>query len=275
MAQAVRSGLFRWSMRTAMAALCIAPCFAQIGSPESAARVVQLTGQVSVLRDNSPWALHVGDLVNTRQMIKTGADGFAILEISDGSRFEVFPNSQVVFRENPGNWKDLLDLVLGRVKVHIQKLGGRPNPTSVHTPTAVISVRGTVFDVSMEDTDTTLVAVEEGQVAVRHRLQPQSEPKLLNAGDYIRVYRNQPLATKSVDKGAAIQRGLRAAADVFYSIIYRPSGSGGGTTVPRGGGGGGSAPLPGDTGGTPPPPPPPPPPPTDGGATPPPPPPGA
>src|SRR5687767_13000288 len=108
MAQAVRPAVVRWSIRTAMAALCLAPGFAQIGTPESAARVVELTGQVSVLRDNSPWALHVGDLVQIRQMIKTGADGFAILQIGDGSRFEVFPNSQVIFRENPGNWKDLL-----------------------------------------------------------------------------------------------------------------------------------------------------------------------
>lgn len=272
MLRAVRSSYGKWPFRAALAAVCLVPCYSQIGSPESAARVVEMTGQVSVIRDNSPWALHTGDLVHVRQMIKTGPDGFAVLEISDGSKFEVFPNSQVIFRENPGNWRDLLDLVLGRVKLHVQKLGGRPNPTSIHTPTAVISVRGTVFDVSMEDGDTTLVAVEEGQVAVRHRLQPQSEPKLLNAGEYIRVYRNQPLASKSVDKGAVVQRGLRAAADVFYTIIYRAPGSGGGATpVPTGGGG---RPLPGDTGGNPPPPPPPPPPPADGGATPPPPPPG-
>lgn len=266
MVRALRSGAMKWSTRTALVLVSLAPCFAQIGSPESAARVLQLTGQVSIIRDNVPWALHPGDLVQVRQMIKTGADGFAVLEVADGSTFEVFPNSHVVFRENPGNWKDLLDLVLGRVKLHIQKLGGRPNPTSVHTPTAVISVRGTVFDVSMEDGDTTLVSVEEGQVAVRHRLQPQAEPKLVNAGEYIRVYRNQPLANKSVDKGAAMQRGLRALADVFYTILYRSPGSTGGRAPVPGGGG---TPQPGDTGSTPPPPP------ADGGATPPPPPPGA
>jgi hypothetical protein len=253
-----------------MLVACLAPCFGQIGSPESAARVLQLTGQVSILRDNNEWALHTGDLVNVRQMIKTGSDGFAVLQVSDGSTFEVFPNSQVIFRENPGNWRDLLDLVLGRVRLQIQKLGGRPNPTSVHTPTAVISVRGTVFDVAIEDADTTLVAVEEGQVAVRHRLQPQSEPKLVNAGEYIRVYRNQPLANRSIDKGAAVKKGLQVLADAFYSVIYRSPRSSGGVPAP---GGGGGTPLPGDTGSTPPPPPPPPPPAGDAGSTPPPPPP--
>ena len=56
----------------------------------------------------------------------------------------------------------------GRVKVHIQKLGGQPNNNRVTTPTAVISVRGTIFDVSVEDGESTLVAVEEGLVEVRH-----------------------------------------------------------------------------------------------------------
>ncbi len=41
-----------------------------------AAKVVTLNGQVSILRDNSPWALNVGDSVQPRQIIVTGPDGF-------------------------------------------------------------------------------------------------------------------------------------------------------------------------------------------------------
>ena len=59
--------------------------------------------------------------------------------------FEVYPNSNVTFRNNPGNWRDLLDVWVGKIKVHIQKLGGQPNPNTVHTPSAIISVRGTDF----------------------------------------------------------------------------------------------------------------------------------
>ena len=44
-----------------------------------AAKVVTLNGQVSILRDNSPWALNVGDSVQPRQIIVTGADGYAQL----------------------------------------------------------------------------------------------------------------------------------------------------------------------------------------------------
>ena len=80
--------------------------------PTSRRRSRNLTGQVSVLKDSTPWALQVGSVVQVRQVILTGADGFAIFQVSDGSTFEVYPNSRVVFRANPSNLKDLLDLVL-------------------------------------------------------------------------------------------------------------------------------------------------------------------
>ena len=82
-------------------------CSAQIMplSAEGAAKVVSLDGQVSVLRDTTPWALNVGDEVQIRQVIITGPDGFAKFQVSDGSTFEVYPNSNIVFRKNPGNTK--------------------------------------------------------------------------------------------------------------------------------------------------------------------------
>ena len=132
-------------------AASLAVCPAQIlpTSPDAAAKVMSMTGQVSVLRGSEPWALSIGDSVQARQVIVTGPDGFAQFQVSDGSTFEVYPNSNVVFRKNPPNWRDLLDVLVGRVKIHIQKFGGQPNPNRILTPTAVISVRGTTFDVSV------------------------------------------------------------------------------------------------------------------------------
>jgi hypothetical protein len=219
-----------------LSAVCIgcAPIYAEDG----AAKVVTLNGQVSVLRDSSPWALNVGDAVQPRQIIITGPDGFAVFQVSDGSTFEVFPNARVIFRENAGSWRDLLDILLGRVKVHIQKLGGQPNYNRVRTPTAVISVRGTVFDVAIEDEDdTTLVSVEEGQVGVQHLLKPGPE-RILSEGESIRVFRNQPLAANDVDKSNLIQGMLRQAERALYEIVYHmpPGGAGGvGTCLPGAG----------------------------------------
>jgi hypothetical protein len=231
-----------WLLMAALGVVCPAQSISS-SPPDSTAKVLQLTGQVSVLKDNYPWALQVGSTIMMKQMIVTGSDGFAVLQVSDGSTFEVYPNSRVVFRSNPSNWKDMLELYLGRIKVHIQKLGGEPNHNRVRTPTAIISVRGTIFDVSMEDEESTLVSVEEGQVAVRHAFLPPMDEKLVNPGEFIRVYKNQPIAEKRVDKGSVIQGGLRAAAEALYRIVYRNpvggAGTGGGSTVP--------APRPGDT----------------------------
>jgi hypothetical protein len=212
-------------------------------SPEAAAQVISLTGQVSVLRDSEPWALNVGSWVQIQQVIVTGPDGFAKFQVSDGSVFEVYPNSNVVFRKNPGNLRDLLDLLVGRVKIHIQKWGGQPNPNRIMTPTAVISVRGTTFDVSVnDDDDTTIVTVEEGTVDVRHALKPGA-PKIVNAGESIHVYRDQPLAQSLIDKGALARRILHSVADAINTTITQA----GRTSTGPGGPGTHAPPLSGET----------------------------
>src|SRR5574340_501026 len=249
-------------IRTTTGALVCAGLFVSLAHgqtrTEAAAKVVVVTGQVSVLHDRAPWALAVGDTVLPKQIIITGPDGFARLQVSDGSTFQVFPNSQVVFRANPPNWGDLLDLIIGRVKVEIQKLGNQPNPNSVHTPTAVISVRGTVFDVVVdEESENTFVSVDDGRVQVRNLFMPGE--KLLNAGESIWVYKNQPLA-RNVDKGSVAQGALRAAAQALYEIMLRGSrgGSGSGGSIPAPGGAQGDTGKPAPPPDMPPPPPPPP-----------------
>jgi len=176
----------------------------------AAARVVEMQGRVSVFQDNNEIPLYAGSPVQPRQLIRTGPDGYAKFQLADGSTFEVFQNSQAVFRTNPASLGDLLDVVIGRVKVFIQHRNG-PNPNRVTTQTAVISVRGTVFDVVVEDEDaTTLVSVDEGIVGVRHLLLPGNEIQL-QTGESFRVFRNQPLA-KRLDRGGAAKGSPRCGA---------------------------------------------------------------
>ncbi len=182
-----------------------------------------------------------GDSIQVRQLIITGEDGHAVFQVSDGSTFEVFPNSQVVFRKNAPNWKDLIDVLLGRVRVHIEHLGNQPNPNRVLTPTAVISVRGTTFDVSVEDDDeTTVIEVEDGLVEVQHALLPRGNPKVLSPGDPpLRVYKSQPLEASVIDKGTIWKQAMRMVMDAVTTYATRTprvTGIGGGTS---GGGGGG------------------------------------
>jgi hypothetical protein len=209
--------------------------------------VVSLSGQVYVLHDSQPFALNVGDAVQAKQVIISEGDGNALFCVSDGSTFEVFPNSEVVFRDNPGTWRDLLDVLVGRIRVQIEKLGG-PNPNRVQTPTATISVRGTIFDVTVDDEErTTEVTVEEGSVWVRHRLLPSGSDKIVNQGETLKVYPDQPLSQSRIDKGALAERILRAMADAARVAIITPrtagTTTGGGISPPSGGTGTG------DTGG--------------------------
>lgn len=224
----------------AVLVLCLCQARAQ---PGPAAKVLTLSGQVSLLRDGSPWALNAGDLVMPRQIIITGPDGMATFQVSDGSTFHVFPDSRVMFRASPSNWSDLLDLLIGRIKVEIQKLGNQPNPNTVRTPTAVISVRGTVFDVVVEeDTDATFVSVDEGMVEVRNQTAP-GKSRLLYPGDSIRVLRNVPLA-KTIDRGSVANGAIRVALQAMYEVLLRTSHPGSAGRVPGGVPGQGDTPKP-------------------------------
>jgi hypothetical protein len=219
---------------------------AQFGGAEGAATLVSAVGDISVLRSNSIWALFPNDTVQPGETIVTGPDGFAEFRVADGSSFQVYPDSRVVFRKNAGTFRDLLDVFLGRVKVYIQHAGGRPNRHRVFTPTAVISVRGTIFEVSVDETETTLIAVDEGTVGVSHRLLPSPSEIAVEAGQSLVVYRDAPLAKAGVDKARAVRimEGLARAAASVWQRSRGPAGSP--PPAGGGGGGGGGGGLPGD-----------------------------
>src|SRR5580704_1944149 len=200
-------------------------CLAQFPPPSDsgqyAAKVLTMTGTVSVLKDMVPIALLPGATVQVQQMIVTGADGHATFQVSDGSTFEVYPNSHLVFRKNAWNVKDMIDLLVGRIRVHIEHFGNVPNFNKIHTPTAVISVRGTTFDVTVgEDDETTTVEVEEGLVQVDHALLP-SVTKMVGAGQTIKVYKSEPLQARVLDKGTVGHYVLKAINDAFSVASLR------------------------------------------------------
>jgi len=118
-------------------------------------------------------------------------------------------------------------VMIGRVKVVIQHLNGLPNYNKVSSPTAVISVRGTIFDVVVEDEEgTTLVSVDEGLVGVLNTTAP-GNGVLVNPGESIRVYRNQPLALRQIDKGRPLARRSGRRKTSWSGSVGQESGRGG------------------------------------------------
>ncbi|MGD0776029.1 MAG: FecR family protein [Candidatus Solibacter sp.] len=194
--------------------------------------VVVQSGDVSAMKDTSGYlkALVPCSFVSQQQVIKTGPDGYAKFQVSDGSTFEVFPNSEVTFRKTYGIG-DLLNVWMGKVKVYIQHLPGIPNPNNVTTPTALISVRGTIFDVDVQDLDgTTFVTLDEGLVDVQH-LRVASKVVRLNPGESIQVLPNTPLAALPRDRGFIARKILVAFEDAVRQAVYQRPGTTAGSTT--------------------------------------------
>ena len=214
---------------------------------ENAATVLVQLNRVSVM-DSGGYLrpLSVGDHLRLHQTIVTGPDSFARFQLTDGSTFDVYANSKVVFRETPGI-TDLLDLLIGRIKVFIEHSKG-PNPKDVRTPTAVISVRGTVFDVEVRDEEgTTFVALDDGLIDVRNLTAP-GPSVLLKPGDSILIEPYRPLIPQQINQHAAFRMVLRAAEQAMVQVLLGRGGAGLGS----GGGIGsqGDKPKPGGTTGT-------------------------
>ena len=157
-------------------------------------------------------AVSLNETVGVGDELVTDARSEAEIQTSDGSTVHVYPDSRVIFTEQSFGLADFLHLVFGSIKVHIEKLSGRPNPHSMTTPTAVIAVRGTTFSVFVDDdTDATLVAVDEGLVAVSNRADRANEV-LLRPGQRTWVRGTQPPLRAQAFRGRSDQADMMAGA---------------------------------------------------------------
>jgi hypothetical protein len=148
------------------------------------ARALAIEGQVEIRRQPSGQArvqsvaFKVEDELRAGDTIITGKNGKLVLGLSDGSQAVIAPKTTVVIKELSGSPRALFNVIRGKTRVHIEKLGGQPNPYRVNTPTAVIAVRGTIFDVLVEG-DETQVFLHEGEVEVTNPVTPDKAVFLL------------------------------------------------------------------------------------------------
>jgi hypothetical protein len=165
------------------------------------ARATAVTGQVSRLRDEQPWAVSAGERVPIQQVITTGPDGYAHFEVAGGSSFDIFGNSRVVFRQNAASAGDLLDVLAGRVRIHMQPAVGQLQ-LRVFCPVAIIRTHQTAtIAVGVDEDENTRIDVVEGEVGVQHTLLPRNDPVIVKAVDAILVQKNQPISRR-VERGS-------------------------------------------------------------------------
>lgn len=159
------------------------------------ARVTNVRGHALISRQaNGPADIARGVMVEPGDQIDTRAGGRVTIELGDGSLVVIQPGSLVVVSDyrNASSLRELLQIVVGRVRVRINHLGGRPNPYRINSPTASIAVRGTEFSVAVEPRGDTQVVVYEGIVEVSSFANPR-HPVLVQPGHGVLVRPNEDI----------------------------------------------------------------------------------
>lgn len=126
-----------------------------------------------------------GELLPAETQINT-EDGRILLRLADGSDLLVRANTRLVLKQPETNGWRYVQVIIGRVRAEIQKRLGTTPGFQIGTPSAVISVRGTSFDVEVNRTGLTEVDVREGVVQL-DSVKGMGESVLIRAGFSSRV----------------------------------------------------------------------------------------
>ena len=157
--------------------------------PAGSAKITELKGEVT-LRGPQGETLsgQPGTVLAAESTIET-VKGSLLLELQDGSQVLVKPHSRVVLKA-PEDKGFYLELLIGKVVNKITKRLGNAPSFRMGTPTAVITVRGTRFEVEVSKNLRTYVVVYEGLVEVGG-LAGNGAPVFLRPGFITNVDRNR------------------------------------------------------------------------------------
>jgi hypothetical protein len=107
-----------------------------------------------------------GMVLEAETAIDTGKNN-ALLNLQDGSQVLVKAHSHVVLKDPRQDQGFSLQLAIGKLVAKVKKRLGNSPSFRMGTPTAVITVRGTRFEVEVDKKQRTRVEVFEGLVEVR------------------------------------------------------------------------------------------------------------
>lgn len=160
------------------------------------ARVAAVRGDAKA----SGQAIAVGAKLGAGQEIVTGSDGFVAVDMADGSRLLVQPGSRLKLDNLQGSpgaglYRTRLELLNGRVDNEVSKQKDTEAGYRLHTPAAVIAVRGTGFRVAAAD-KMAQAEVTEGEIGVKgvQRMKVKGRPVAVRAGEGLVVAAEQPVS---------------------------------------------------------------------------------
>ena len=140
-------------------ALCFA--FSSTALAESLRQVIvfEIKGPVEVRMDGGEWQrAEAGMVLHQTDEVRTGKGGYAVLLVDEEAatgKLELKEKSFLTLETlqyglAPEEKVTVLDLAIGRMLVHAEKLR-KDSRFEVKTPTATTGVKGTVFEVSVDE----------------------------------------------------------------------------------------------------------------------------
>lgn len=164
-----------WAALYLCAAQAQAPAPGPSPAPFAGAIVSEWKGEVQVQLPGTSMSRPTrGQVLPADTVLDTGEGRLVLVLRTDESEIIVQPHTRLVVKEPaPGNW-DALEILLGRVHAYIRKRTGGAPPFQMGTPSAVIAVRGTRFDVEVNGRGVSEVDVFDGLVEVASSTIPGS-----------------------------------------------------------------------------------------------------
>lgn len=166
------------------------PTTVPANAPLAGATISDWKGKIHVsLPGQSPSAPAIGETLPPGTVLETGG-GKLLLQLVDGSQVLIRAHTRLTVEQPGPTDRGYFQLLLGRIRAIITKRTGGAPPFELGTPSAVIAVRGTQFEVGVNPRQETDVDVSEGVVEVTGRRSGTSV--LVHAGYSTRVGMDTP-----------------------------------------------------------------------------------
>lgn len=165
------------------------------GGDSARVETVSGTVEMSAADGSGVWqTLASGDRVHSGQRLRTAAGSNATLVFADGSQTVLGPQADLTLDRVDRSWGGVVHIVMtqnaGKSSHQVIPLRSERSSYLVFTPTGMLSVHGTQFDVAVGSAGQTRYAVDHGKVLVAN----QSSQVYLTAGQTLLADPEEPFA---------------------------------------------------------------------------------
>jgi hypothetical protein len=149
-------------------------------------------GDVKLIRNKTAIAVKVGDLVSSGDIIKTGKNSMAELQVDVNSTITIMANSKVLIGSSNLKDSDFVSVIAGEVKGKFGKLSR--SEYKMGSPTTICAIRGTEFNIAVSDIGDSYVELSEGNLSVRN---PYKNIELKEGNSLEADVANEPISSST------------------------------------------------------------------------------